>query len=156
MISMNVTTEEAKTMLSMLIERKDAIEDAVSSLEHERSGICAMIHELHDTLTGAETPAPAELAEITWEVNDDRDRLNRINRALKEVSEVNELKDGLFQVLNGKGKIFIVAIEGTQGSCTCMDFQKRGRSRGMPCKHMYAARMHADTKITAADDGKAT
>jgi len=151
MISVNMTREEAKSLMSMLIERKTAMEDAISDLEHERTDVIAMIHELDNSLTGAETEAPADVAEIDWQVGEDRDRLNRLNRAIKEPSEVNQLSDELFQVVNGNGKIWVVKIEGSKGSCTCPDFQKRGRGLSMPCKHMYAAKMYADERITAEE-----
>jgi len=151
MVSIDVSRDEARQLLSLLIDRKIAVEGEIESLQQEYREVGSLILELDNALTGAETYAPAELADITWDVNDDRDRLNRINRAIKEPSEVNQLSDELFQVVNGKGKIWVVKIEGSQGSCTCPDFQKRGRSRGMPCKHMYAAKMYADAKITAEE-----
>jgi len=149
MIGMNMTREEAMQMISLLIDRSQAILAELDVLNEDYCKTMSMLAELEKTLTGAETEAPADVAEIDWQVGEDRDRLNRLNRAIKEPSEVNQLSDELFQVVNGKGKIWVVKIEGSKGSCTCPDFQKRGRSRGMPCKHMYAAKMDVEKFIAA-------
>ena len=141
MESLNITRDESKALLSVLIDQKEQIEAQTDKLNFRHSRVMSIINELNTMLTGTETKAPAELVDIDWQVRDDRDRLNRLNRALQEEMEINKLSDELFQVVNGNSKIFVVSISGQKGSCTCMDFQKRGQHRAMPCKHLYAVEL---------------
>lgn len=141
MESLNLTRDESKALLSVLIDQKEQIEAQTDKLNFQYGRIISVINELNEMLTNTETKAPAELVDMDWHVGDDKDRLNRINRALQEEMEINKLSDDLFQVVNGKGKIFIVSISDQKGSCTCMDFQKRGQHRAMPCKHLYAVEL---------------
>lgn len=142
METIDMTRDEMKTTLSILISRREVICKETDELQREYGGVTSLIHALNDVLTGTEPKTPAELVDLDWQVGDDRDKLNRLNRAIQEEVEINKLSDDLYQVVNGKGRIFIVSIAGQKGSCTCMDFQKRGQHRAMPCKHLYAIGMH--------------
>jgi len=146
MDTLNLTRDEAKALLSVLIDQKSQMEAQFDKLNSRYSRVMSVINELNTMLTDTETKAPAELVDVDWQVGNDRDRLNRINRALQEDPVINKFSDDLYQVVNGKGKIFIVSIAGQKGSCTCLDFQKRGKFRAMPCKHMYAVGLYNDAQ----------
>jgi len=79
-----------------------------------------------------------EMQELIWKVKgkDDKERILRIKRAKSERFEIKPVKDG-FSVKNENGKEYFVKIDGNKGFCTCPDFQKRGRKRKIPCKHLY-------------------
>jgi len=141
METLNLTRDEMKTLLSVLIDQKELLEARIDKLEFKHGRVTSVINELNEILTNADTKAPAELVDLDWHVGDDRDRLNRINRALQEEMEINKLSDDLFQVVNGNGSIYTVSIVGEKGSCTCADFRKRGKFKAMPCKHLYAVEL---------------
>jgi len=58
---------------------------------------------------------------------------------------------GLYAVVNGEGKAYLVAIDAPR--CSCPDFTYRTSRRGIACKHILAAQLFAERNGNGGDDG---
>ena len=93
-------------------------------------------------------PAQKQAVPLVFEVNEDRDRLNRVRRAMDENYSIVK-QNGVYIVTplkSGQTYQVCVDLQKKTGSCTCLDFQLRGKQNRMPCKHIYAVAMMQDMK----------
>jgi len=83
---------------------------------------------------------------LTFEAGQSRERQNRIMRAMNESYSIVQQGDEFIVTPLKSGsqyRVYVDAEKG-QGYCTCRDFEARGISQRMPCKHIYAVLMNSE------------
>lgn len=85
----------------------------------------------------------------------DKQRQARLNRALSEKYAIEDSDTpDTYLIKNGSGRVFVTALTGDWGYCSCEDFQFRGAKAGMPCKHLYALEMHLKAESREAEPAR--
>lgn len=80
-----------------------------------------------------------DAVKLTFDATGSQGRAVRILRAYEEPYSFIHQENGDWTCLNKEGRAYrlYIDLERSTGCCTCQDFQQRGISQKMPCKHLY-------------------